>query len=91
MRRVPRALCRDVYPVPCAACPVPCALYSDVSCAPAAKDLCESLQCEHECRASADGGVCKCPEGKVLAEDGRLCEGEYTDYLVLRTQCRVPC
>ena len=44
---------------------------------PAAKELCDSLQCEHECRASADGGVCKCPEGKVLAEDGRLCEGEY--------------
>ncbi|XP_043213018.1 low-density lipoprotein receptor-related protein-like, partial [Amphibalanus amphitrite] len=38
------------------------------------KDLCESLQCEHECRASADGGICICPEGKVLAEDGRLCE-----------------
>ncbi|XP_037092504.1 low-density lipoprotein receptor-related protein 2-like [Pollicipes pollicipes] len=37
-------------------------------------DLCESLQCEYNCRPSMDGGMCLCPEGKALAGDGRLCD-----------------
>ena len=41
----------------------------------AAKSLCSTLGCEHECVPSLEGGVCICPEGKKVANDSRTCIG----------------
>ncbi|XP_043484789.1 low-density lipoprotein receptor-related protein 2 [Leptopilina heterotoma] len=35
--------------------------------------LCNSLGCQHKCQASPAGGVCSCPEGRILANDSRSC------------------
>ena len=42
----------------------------------AAKTLCGSLGCEHECKSSLEGGVCTCPQGKKLANDTKTCIGK---------------
>ncbi|KAL7294867.1 hypothetical protein TKK_0011791 [Trichogramma kaykai] len=35
--------------------------------------MCSTLGCQFQCQASMTGGVCYCPEGRVLANDSRSC------------------
>ncbi|XP_070148921.1 low-density lipoprotein receptor-related protein 2 [Polyergus mexicanus] len=35
--------------------------------------MCGSLGCQHKCQASLNGGACYCPEGRILANDSRMC------------------
>ncbi len=41
-----------------------------------ATSRCTSLSCEHDCKSSLEGGVCTCPKGRKLSQDGRTCEGK---------------
>lgn len=42
--------------------------------------LCNSLGCQHKCQASPAGGVCSCPEGRILANDSRSCIGKIINH-----------
>ncbi|KAJ8668102.1 hypothetical protein QAD02_009765, partial [Eretmocerus hayati] len=35
--------------------------------------MCNTLNCQYQCQASPTGGVCYCPEGRILANDSRSC------------------
>ena len=41
-----------------------------------ATTLCTSLNCEHDCKSSLEGGVCTCPKGKKVANDSKSCIGK---------------
>ena len=41
-----------------------------------ARTLCNSLNCEHGCKSSLEGGVCTCPKGKKVADDNKSCVGK---------------
>ncbi|XP_024940882.1 low-density lipoprotein receptor-related protein 2 isoform X2 [Cephus cinctus] len=36
-------------------------------------NMCGALSCQYKCHASPDGGVCSCPEGRILGNDSRSC------------------
>lgn len=42
--------------------------------------MCGSLGCQHKCQASPTGGTCYCPEGRILANDSRMCIGKLSNY-----------
>ena len=38
--------------------------------------MCDRLSCSYKCQASLTGGMCYCPEGRVLANDSTACVGK---------------
>ena len=51
-----------------------------------ATSRCTSLSCEHDCKSSLEGGVCTCPKGRKLSQDGRSCEGRTFIKFILLSQ-----
>ncbi|XP_049818680.1 low-density lipoprotein receptor-related protein 2 [Aethina tumida] len=59
---------------------------------------CPSLGCEYKCQASLTGGVCYCPDGRVLSQDNKTCtdrnecaEWGFCDQVCINTEGSYTC